>query len=394
MPPSTAEGIQDERDESSYDFSRNMIWVKRSNRKNQPLEEMIMENVLLPGKNKILLKKVISIINGAEEVLCIASFLIKEQVVKDAILEATKRGVRVYILTVAENDALKDADEENEDSGSVKAHIEFVKALNGKALVRTGQNFHAKYILADPNDIHKANGLLFTGNLTGSLILSADIALILNPEQIHGLYHQFLIGFWKMATGELTDDGYNPLPQSKDSPVEIQAYEATRSVDFNAGDYYSGIGKRLISFIQETDGHITAFAWNFDFSNYVVYELCKAVNNGDRSLDMVVNVPRYVNEIKLNNKNRESSFDPTALERLFKKKAKIYGYNRFHAKGLISSQNGRTRAIVMTANYDVHSIEHGFNSLIEVDANQAVKIKEVVDHWKTKAEYILAWNDG
>lgn len=48
----------------------------------------------------------------------------------------------------------------------------------------------------------------------------------------------------------------------------------------------------------------------------------------------------------------------------------------------------------MTANYDAHSIEHGFNSLIEVDDNQAVKIKEVVDYWKNEAEYILTWNDN
>lgn len=369
-------------------------WEKRSietSKNSQSLKEKVTERILVPGENKTLLNRLISIINGAEEVLCIASFLIQEQSVKDAIVEAAAdRGVRVYILTYAEKEALKDARREGEDPGSVQAHIEFVKSLYGKALVRTGKNFHAKYLLADPNDANKHKGLLFTGNLTGSLTKSADIALILNREQIHGLYHQFLFGFWNMATGELTRDGYKDLPQLDDSPVQIPAYNTTSSLDFNAAEYHSGIQKRLISFIRETEGPILAFAWSFDYSNDVVQELMKALDSG-RPVEVIFNNIRKL--------QRESDIppkfhNPIAMERLLEKKAQIFGYPLFHAKGLISSQNDRTRAIVMTANYDAHSIEHGFNSLIEVDDNQAVKIKEVVDYWKNEAEYILTWNDN
>jgi cardiolipin synthase len=352
-------------------------WVDRRPVGECRLPEKVSPSIIVPGKNKTLLNRLRSMIDGSTDVLCIASFLIEEDEIKTAIVGAATRGVRVYILTAAELKALKDARDDGEDENDVKAHIAFMKELYGKALVRTGQNFHAKFILADPLDPRKRKGLLFTGNLTGSLYKSADIALILNPEQICGLYHQFLIGFWKMATGELTGDGYKDLPSEKKPPEDIPDFVASSSVDFNAGEHHVGIGKRLINFIQKTDGPIIAFAWSFDWSNDVVSELVKAIENS-RTVEILVN------------SGKNHPIYPIALERLHEKGAAVFGYPFFHAKGLVSSEKGRARAIVMTANFDQGHIEGGYNSLIEMqNPDQAEKIRTIVEAWKGLAKYEL-----
>lgn len=359
---------------------RKVKWMDRHPVCECRMLEKVSPSIIIPGENKTLLNRLRSMIDGSTDVLCIASFLIKEGEIKTAIVGAATRGVRVYILTVAELNALKDARNDGEDEKDVKAHIAFMKKLYGKALVRTGQNFHAKFILADPLDPKKRKGILFTGNLTVSLYKSADIALILNPEQVCGLYHQFLIGFWKMATGELTADGYKDLPAEREPPEDIPDFVARSSVDFNAGEHHVGIGKHLINFIQKTDGHIIAFAWSFDWSNDVVSGLVKAIENG-RSVEIIANnISRKTNKI----------IHPIALERLHEKGATVFGYPLFHAKGLVSSEKGRARAIVMTANFDQGDIEGGYNSLIEMqNPDQAEKIRTIVEEWKGLAKYEL-----
>ncbi|MDK2974736.1 MAG: hypothetical protein PWP08_1107 [Methanofollis sp.] len=357
---------------------RKVKWMDRHPVGECRLPEKISPSIIVPGKNKTLLNRLRSMIDGSTDVLCIASFLIEEDEIKTAIVGAATRGVRVYILTVAELKALKDARDDGEDENDVKAHLAFMKELYGKALVRTGQNFHAKFILADPLDPKKRKGILFTGNLTGSLYKSADIALILNPEQVCGLYHQFLIGFWKMATGELTAGSYKDLPSEKKPPEDIPDFVASSSVDFNAGEHHVGIGKRLINFIQKTDGPIIAFAWSFDWKNDVVSELAKAAENG-RSVEIISN-----------NTQKYKLIYPIALERLHEKGATVLGYPLFHAKGLVSSEKGQARAIVMTANFDQGHIKGGYNSLIELqNPEQAEKIRTIVEEWKGLAKHEL-----
>src|SRR3990172_3152183 len=53
-------------------------------------------------------------IDSAQSIVCVASFLFSDPQLKDAMLRATKRGVRCYLLTMSEQHLLKDPEQDSE----------------------------------------------------------------------------------------------------------------------------------------------------------------------------------------------------------------------------------------------------------------------------------------
>ena len=120
---------------------------------------------LFQSGDRALTQRIRSIISGAEDFICLSSFIIQDSEIIDEIKRSYSRGVRVYILTSAEVNANDPAEEiegtvEERKAASQKLLVD----LGGRTLIKTGENLHSKFILSDP--LTKPRGMLFTANLT------------------------------------------------------------------------------------------------------------------------------------------------------------------------------------------------------------------------------------
>mgnify|MGYP001263070244 CR=1 FL=1 len=67
-----------------------------------PWNESQVGRVMTSGTSGTLKKRIIQLIDSAREQICVCSFLLADVAIEDALLQAEKRGVRVYLLTSAE----------------------------------------------------------------------------------------------------------------------------------------------------------------------------------------------------------------------------------------------------------------------------------------------------
>jgi phosphatidylserine/phosphatidylglycerophosphate/cardiolipin synthase-like enzyme len=84
--------------------------------------------------------------------------------VTEAIDGAVGRGVDVFILTGNEDQLKKEGDEydvREDEKVRIMEHKKLLSGLAGRALVRTSPDFHAKYLLIDPNTMSQ-QGLFMT----------------------------------------------------------------------------------------------------------------------------------------------------------------------------------------------------------------------------------------
>src|SRR5262245_33788150 len=80
-----------------------------------------------------------------------------------ALIEAAKRGVRVYLLVATE--ARLDKEIRSDDSFGIKTveeHKRLLDRLAGWVYVRSAEHFHAKFVVADPKS--RPHGVLLTAN--------------------------------------------------------------------------------------------------------------------------------------------------------------------------------------------------------------------------------------
>lgn len=173
------------------------------------LKNLISDNNRLIPSNPdgYLRRRLIESIDSAKDMICASSFLLADREIIDAFLRASSRGRRVYLLTASEIQLLNEPRIDNEfDQDRLQDHLRMMQELAGRVLVRTGENFHSKFLLVDPHD--DARGFLLTANLTfEALTRNVELSIELNSTEVRDLYRQFLIGFWQESSNELLHQG-------------------------------------------------------------------------------------------------------------------------------------------------------------------------------------------
>jgi cardiolipin synthase len=140
--------------------------LKQANKENNYFKDTkISKNIRVSGNDEKLLNELKVSIDNAKEMICITSYIFNEPDIKKCLLNASKRGVRVYMLT-ASNKHLKNQPDEDDDFNK-KMYIEMdklFKELQGKIKIRTSENFHTKFLLIDPLNSELRQGYLLTSN--------------------------------------------------------------------------------------------------------------------------------------------------------------------------------------------------------------------------------------
>ena len=238
---------------------------------------------LFQSGDRALTQRIRSIISGAEDFICLSSFIIQDSEIIDEIKRSYSRGVRVYILTSAEVNANDPAEEiegtvEERKAASQKLLVD----LGGRTLIKTGENLHSKFILSDP--LTKPRGMLFTANLTVRAITqNLELAVELSKKEVLELYRQFLAGFWVVAarTLSLSGDTGNNLKTAKKYPEFAGKEYTPQEIRWTIGGQCL-IKNEVMDAIASARESISLSAWTIDISHPVAKSLTEKASAGAR----------------------------------------------------------------------------------------------------------------
>ncbi|MHA1680604.1 MAG: phospholipase D-like domain-containing protein [Promethearchaeota archaeon] len=311
-------------------------------------------------------KSVVKLIDNAEDVVCVCSFLFeKDTELSESLYRASKRGVRVYMLLASQ--VFVEQNRGEEDNKIVGKHVEFLnEAGKGYMFIRSG-GVHAKFVLVDPKG-ENPRGMLLTANLTKrALNDNNELGIHLSPSETTELFQQFLYGFY--STDKITEYRYNTISgQSRLEPVPIverKLPKLKRIVVTNSEE--TTIGEEIHNLIGQLkeDDELLISGWNFSLDNPVSKEILDHVNEKTRIM------------------LHESPKNHEAIREFLKKGASIRFHPLHHAKFILSP----SRALIFSANFEKRGLDEGYEAGIHVESkDDLVTLISIFDYWYAMAE--------
>ncbi|MHB1440054.1 MAG: phospholipase D-like domain-containing protein [Cuniculiplasma sp.] len=318
---------------------------------------------------------VIKLIGEAKEVICISSFIIQDSEIIAEIEKAANRGVKVYLLTAAEKQVDSPYEDDNANLKDRKeASRDLLIRLGKKALIKTSQHLHSKFILIDPRKFPK--GFLFTNNLTvRAMNENIELGVKLEESEVSELFHQFLIGFWLEAEREIWLEGNeSKLRDVKKHPEFITTNLEPKKVVWTVSNQ-SLIKQNLLQILGPAKTSISISAWTFD-SNHEISKLL---------------IDKAKEGVKLTIFTRPHHANQDFMRQAIKVGAEIYAHNLLHAKSVLVDDS---IGMIMTANISSRGLDTGFETAIKLNSEETNALKDIHSEWKKRSEFILlrdAW---
>lgn len=319
------------------------------------------------GRNREMANAVVSLLSQAREKAVMSSFLLADKAVEDAILDAAKRGVRVYVLLASEARLGREEGEGEFDKRVLDQHKAMLTRLGGHALFRSAPHFHAKVVVVDSET--RPAGLLLTANLTAeALERNEELAVNLTTSEVIEVTGYLKWAMWEAAEHELIDpkDRFKATrPIGKvPHPDPGKAIVAT-TVKANA------IQEEALRLIDVARSRIVVSSFGWDEDHAVVKRLCVRAREG---LDVTV-LARI----------RPASMP--ALLALAKAGATVLGFRWLHAKA-IWIESGQS--LVMSANLQSDGLDHGFELGLRLSDGRSQELLERLEGWCAAAPWRLA----
>jgi len=302
---------------------------------------------------------VLDVINNAQEMLVLCSFLLADDDVEQALLNAEKRDVRVYCLIAAESRLDREEPEGEFDIKVVAQHKAMLKKLAGKVMFRTSSNFHAKVVLADFFCDSRARGVLLTANLTtDAMKRNEELLLELNKKEVAQLAEYLKWALWENAEHESIKSGsfsaVHPLGQLAHPEESLPVIATTHQCQ--------QISKKAFAMIRSAKSEILVSCFGWDLEHKVVQALIDKAGSG-------ISVTVFA-------RIRPASMP--ALEALSSAGARVLGFKWLHAKALLVD---RKQAMVMSANFQKHGLDEGFELGVLLKDERMQSLSETLDFW-------------
>lgn len=314
-------------------------------------------------------ERVTRIIDGARNVLAASTFLLADDNVADALLRASDRGVRCYLLMAAEARLKRDAGTEFEQMAHQK-HVETLSRLGGggAVLIRSSDEFHARAVVADPLS-DKPSGVIMTANLTReALTRNQELFVDLGPDEAREAGTVLREALWERATHEHVGDHLR-------SCRPLGAVKAAQTWTILQGGSNPQLRDRLMGLLNAGPRRVAAASFGWDESHPVVDRLCRLARGG---ADVSI----------LARSGRAASM--SALERLRSSGARVAGFRWLHAKA-VATESG---AVVMSANIEPQGLERGFEMGIKLGGTRASAIMGTLGRWASNPEFVLSGRQG
>lgn len=315
-----------------------------------------------------LKREILQQIESAKEVVLVSSFLLADPEVERVILRAAARGVRTYVLTASENrlrvERNRGSDSE-EELDRFDEHSALLRRLEGRVLVRTGEDLHAKFVVVDPSS-DRPSGVLSTANFTTKALAgNPEVGVGLDADAARDLARLFSCGFWYQSQHEWIGLGslLPVVPRQGTPPLpKHHPYTALGRTELR---------EALMEAITGAEGELTFACYGFDSSHPVAQELVKAAQKG---LSVrIMTRPRDRGEAAVAH-NR-------ALVELGRAGASVRGHPDLHAKALLWKQGGKVHGLVMTANVTNRGLDTGYEAAVRVEGSTTQALANLLGAW-------------
>ncbi|HEX8441942.1 phospholipase D-like domain-containing protein [Archangium sp.] len=295
-------------------------------------------------------------IDSAREVVLLASFLLADEQIAEAMERAAHRGVRVYALTASEHRlATLPKEDDAFEMGMVDQHKRLLDRLAGKVLLRSAEHFHAKFLVVDPAGA--ARGWVSTANFNLALQKSVELGLAVSPEWAKGLAGWFSWVFWREAERELVTKGrlagVEQPPTLPREPTQAGVFVTTRMHQF--------LREEVLRLIRTARREVLVSSYGLEAGYPVVQALADKARGG---------VPVTV-------LTRPRPAVLPAIAALAAAGARIAAHDKLHAKAVVSDAG----ALVLTANLEAQGLEHGFEVGVHLEATAASALRSTLQEW-------------
>ncbi|TKC98026.1 phospholipase D-like domain-containing protein [Polyangium fumosum] len=327
-----------------------------------------MEGRILQAEERGELGRLLSaLIGAAQGVVLLSSFLFADPGTERALLEAARRGVRVYMLVASEARLEKESrDDGSFDQKALEDHKRLLNALAGWVYVRSAEHFHAKFVLVDPNT--DPRGVLLTANLAEKpLTRNHELAVNLRPAEVRAIAALFTWSFWESAQRELLAAGSLP-------PVRAAG---RFSVPTLASGIVATAGERrdlrsaALQLIRSA--HRTLVIAIYGIGDLEVIEALEERARSGVSVVLLVRHPRVGMH--------------GTLQRLARARVTVLGVSPWlHAKAILADG---MRGLLMTANLEAHGLDDGFEVGVELSGDDAAALARVLGAWHSGAQWQL-----
>jgi cardiolipin synthase A/B len=309
---------------------------------------------------------VLDIIHDAKEILVLCSFLLADEQVEQALLEAEERGVRVYCLIAAETRLDREDPEGEFDKKVLAQHCAMLKKLAGKVMFRTSSIFHAKVVLADPFTSN-ANGVLLTANITtDAMQRNEELLLELEITEVKQLAEYLKWALWEAAEHESIESGEFAAVR----PIGVIDHPAECFPVIATTEKRQQISEKALAMIQSAQSEIQVSCFGWDLAHPVVEALVAKAKSG-------VSVRVFA-------RIRPTSM--AALETLAASGAVVFGFKWLHAKALVVDQQ---EAMVMSANFQTHGLDEGFELGVFFNDDRIENLLYILQCWESRAQWQL-----
>ena len=296
-------------------------------------------------------------INNAQEVVLASTFLLADDLLAQAFLDAVERDVRVYLLTASDSQVAKIIREEGEfDARMVDEHKKLLDQLAGKVLLRSAEHFHAKFIVADP--MTEPNGWLSTANFNLALRESVELLVQFSHEEAKCAADWFSWAFWLEADKELVEKGRLSAVKSPPADPE-QPTSASALVTTTQHQALRGEALRLI---QRAKSELLVSSFGLAVDHPVVQAIAEKARSG-------VDVTVFT---------RPRPAVLPAVVALRKAGATVIAHDKLHAKAIWSEAGG----LVMSANLERHGLDQSFEMGIALAPDDATRLREILVEWR------------
>lgn len=342
-------------------------WLrKRQTHLNFP--ENLKNGLWQVGPNKQLHKRLIELITEAQEVIIGSTFLLSDSKIADALLSATDRGVRVYLLTASEHRVR--AAPGSDDFFSEKMcneHKDLLDSLAGKVLLRSAEHFHAKFLVSDPQG-DTPRGIITTANFNPALVESVELGVELSREEVLELAGWFNRSFWLEAERELLEKGkLSAVSMPPSEPIT----PAQKYVVVTAKDQLS-LQKTILSLVRNTKRSLLVASYGLEAGHAVIEAIAEKARSG---------IP-----VTIFTRPRPAVKDAVAL--LAKAGARIVAHDKLHAKAIVSDDEG----LVMSANLQNDGLDQGFEVGVKLIGKRLTNLRQTLEGWLEEFPWQYASN--
>ena len=317
-----------------------------------------------------LVEQVVAVIDSAQEMVVVSSYLINHGATFESLRSAARRGCRIYVLTDSEEQLrLRRTHRTETEHREFKSYLALLKDLSTFAMVRSGNGIHAKAVLAigaeqtlGDRSSRNASGLVMTANLRdGALGRNAELVVPLEGRAAWDLFRALRYAFFSVASHAYDDGDLKPVSSAgqfvrPDLPTLWLKTELDDEIE-----------RRVGKTVRDSLGEVVAMSHSWSIDHGVTRSLLDAAESGRRVTVIA---------------NSQVMSSVPVLRRMAKSGIHVFGRPHSHAKVVITSSS----VCVSTANFKAFErASSSFDLGLEVTGPDADHIRSTVSGWVESA---------